>query len=346
MVNNTSYLAFNTSLKISPSKAEGIALCSSFILTSVFSVAGNSLALFLFAVNKKLRKKSLFLIINMAFADLMVGTLCLPIYVYFVGDYFQLWTNQLKDFLSSGYYTFIDSIFTQASIISAAFISCERFYAVYWPLKHRTLMRAHRVAVILVWILAFLISGLFSGLWLSVSTPKYSIFVWAPYILILTLVICSSNLCIWKKLRRGSLASQRNRSAPNKRLTKTLLFVSIISLLSWLPLVITNVWIMLTSFSSISHEIYFMVNVINYSNAFVNPVVYVLRIPEFRQALGLCPLRRGTTRMERKGRGNNMTGILTPSSEVKTFGKDSRIQQGVQFVTNEDIAEDVLDTEL
>ncbi|PFX35060.1 hypothetical protein AWC38_SpisGene113 [Stylophora pistillata] len=129
MVNNTSYLAFNTSLKISPSKAEGIALCSSFILTSVFSVAGNSLALFLFAVNKKL-------------------------------------------------------------------------------------------------------------------------------------------------------------------------------------------------------------------------LVYVLRIPEFRQALGLCPLRRGTTRMERKGRGNNMTGILTPSSEVKTFGKDSRIQQGVQFVTNEDIAEDVLDTEL
>ena len=50
--------------------------------------------------------------------------------------------------------------------------------------------------------------------------------------------------------------------------------------------------------------------------------------------------------MERKDRGNNMTGVLTPSSELKTFRKDSRNQQGVQFTTREDIAEDVLDTEL
>lgn len=346
MVNNTSCSALNTSSKISPSKAEGIALCSAFILTSVFSIAGNSLTLFLFAVNKKLRKKSLFLVMNMAFADFMVGILCLPIYIYFVGDYFQLWTNQWEEIHSSGYYTFIDNTFTQASIISAAFISCERFYAVYWPLKHRTLMRAHRIAVILAWILAFVISGLLSGLWLSVSTPKYSIFLWAPYILILTFVICSGNLCIWRKLRRGILASQRNKSAPNKRLTKTLLFVSIISLFSWLPLVFTNIWLMLTSITSISLEIYFMVNVINYSNAFINPVVYVLRIPEFRQALGMCSLRRGRAKMERKDRGNNMTGVLTPSSELKTFRKDSRNQQGVQFTTREDIAEDVLDTEL
>lgn len=89
-----------------------------------------------------------------------------------------------------------------------------------------------------------------------------------------------------------------------------------------------------------------MVNVINYSNAFINPVVYVLRIPEFRQALGMCSLGRGRAKMERKDRGNNMTGVLTPSSELKTFRKDSRNQQGVQFTTREDIAEDVLDTEL
>ena len=33
-------------------------------------------------------------------------------------------------------------------------------------------------------------------------------------------------------------------------------------------------------------------NVINYSNSFANPVVYALRIPEFRDALVLRCLRR------------------------------------------------------
>ena len=68
------------------SKAEGFASgCSAFILTSVFIVVGNLLTIVLFAVNKTLRKKSLFLVINMAFADLMLGTVLLPIHIYQVG---------------------------------------------------------------------------------------------------------------------------------------------------------------------------------------------------------------------------------------------------------------------
>ncbi len=41
------------------SKAEGIALCSAFILVSVFIVVGNLLTIVLFAANKGLRKKRL-----------------------------------------------------------------------------------------------------------------------------------------------------------------------------------------------------------------------------------------------------------------------------------------------
>ena len=42
-----------------PSKAEGIALCSGFAIAAVFIVVGNLLTIVLFAVDKKLRKKSL-----------------------------------------------------------------------------------------------------------------------------------------------------------------------------------------------------------------------------------------------------------------------------------------------
>ena len=61
-----------------PSKTEGIAWCSALILLSVFIVVGNLLTIVLFARNKTLRKRSLFLVINMAFADLILGALALP----------------------------------------------------------------------------------------------------------------------------------------------------------------------------------------------------------------------------------------------------------------------------
>ena len=35
-----------------------------------------------------------------------------------------------------------------------------------------------------------------------------------------------------------------------------------------------------------------MVNILNYSNSFVNPIAYVFRIPEFQQALRSCCTKR------------------------------------------------------
>ena len=67
------------------SKAEGIALCSAFILECVLIAVGNLFVFILFAANKGLRKKSLLLVINMSFADLMLGALTLPIYIYING---------------------------------------------------------------------------------------------------------------------------------------------------------------------------------------------------------------------------------------------------------------------
>ena len=73
------------------SKAEGIAWCSAFALEAVFIVAGNLLTIVLFALNKKLRKKSLYLIINMAFGDLFLGAVHVPLYILLIGNGHQLW---------------------------------------------------------------------------------------------------------------------------------------------------------------------------------------------------------------------------------------------------------------
>ena len=79
------------SSRIVPSKAEGIAFSIALIFSFLGIAIGNLLVIVLFAANRRLRKRSLFLFINMAFVDLMLGTVSLPIYIYSFGRKFQLW---------------------------------------------------------------------------------------------------------------------------------------------------------------------------------------------------------------------------------------------------------------
>ena len=60
------------------SKAQVIAWCFAFSSETVLAVVGRLLTIAIFAFNKKLRtKKSLYLVVNMAFADLSFAGLCL-----------------------------------------------------------------------------------------------------------------------------------------------------------------------------------------------------------------------------------------------------------------------------
>ena len=295
-MNSTSTEMENENDEIVFSKVEGIAWCSAFILASVFIVVGNLLIIVLFAVNKKVRKKSLFLVISMAFADLMLGILSVPIYILLIGFFSDLWGAQ--EVLSS-YSFFIahivtDTVFAQASLISAAAISGERFYAIYWPLKSQIVTtRAYRIVLVAVWTLAIVISSVAIALSRLVS-QKHAVFAWAPYALILTFIICAFNFSIWRKFQHGRVASQQqNRALHNRRLTTTLLIASGLALLSWLPLIIINVLEVYGISISWRHNL--VVNLVNYCNSFINPLVYVLRIPEFRNALGVCSFRMQTT---------------------------------------------------
>ena len=130
-----------------PSQTQGIALVIAFMVESVLILGGNVVAIILFLQEKKLRKKSLFLVMNMALADVMLGAVSLPLYVYLiVGPDYELWTAKAAH---KSIFYFLDTTVSQSSLISAGFISCERFYAVYWPLKHKTLSMRNMVLLFL-----------------------------------------------------------------------------------------------------------------------------------------------------------------------------------------------------
>ena len=311
-------------------QGEGIALCSALTLTFILVIMGTLLTIIIFAKNKNIRKKHLFLVVNMAFAGLFLGAFSLPVYIYDVGYGFRLWTTFVgnvetnKPMLIS--YMIVDTALSQASLVSAVFITCERFYAIRWPFKHRTLStQAYRIAIFSVWALALLISAIWTGSNLLFSY-KYTMFFWGPYTLILILITCGCNIGIWKKFQTGRLAAshQKSRNLQNKRLTQTLLIVSGLTLLAWLPLVLLNL-LMSVWFFRVPRRFYHAVNLFNYLNSFVNPIFYALRIAEFRRALALCCTGRhvqAAVNTELSKRKKERHGTIAEFSRELAFEQD------------------------
>ena len=107
------------------------------------------------------------------------------------------------------------------------------------------------------------------------SSFESGLYCFIPVVLGLTMIVCVCNIAICRNFQHESVASQhRNGASRNRRLTKTLLLVSILALVCWLPIVILNILINITK-TSIPLKFYYMVNILNYSNSFVNPIVYV-----------------------------------------------------------------------
>ena len=286
-------------------KAEGIAIFSAFIVACFFIVTGNLLTIVVFALTKKLRKKSLFLVMNMAVSDLLLGAVSLPIYIFLKADFLGLrkvkW-NQYFHF----YYMFFDIFLSQVSLITAVLISLERFHAICWPFRHRVLsMRAYKFGIFITWALAFFVSSILIVLdWLNLE--KGSFYAWMTWALIMLLIVCGCNIGI-RRRSRARLVSSHNR-LNIESLTYTLLFVSFLALVCWIPFVIMNYFYYVCGISAswffLAYEI---ANFLNYFNSCVNPMVYAYRVPEFRQASRLCCLdkreqveRRGWEKQKRK----------------------------------------------
>ena len=66
-----------------------------------------------------------------------------------------------------------------------------------------------------------------------------------------------------------------------------------------------------------------MANVLNYSNSFVNPIVYAFKIPEFKQVfLSCCFGRQAAPNMEGIKKRNKMAPTSTSETQLRTLPTD------------------------
>ena len=258
---------------------------------SVTIIALNSLTVIAFFRDRSLRKRSTYLVISLAVADMFTGETSPLDLFYNVGETCNFWRHKREHWYR------IPQVFLfwflVCSFLSMTVISLERLNATFWPFRHRTIKKSvYWVVIIAIWLTALLFSctcTLIIGYYYP-HKQGYYYYAWGSFISICLVVICVSYVSIFVKLRFGNQPRHHGAANRERKLTITLFTVTFLSLLLWLPYVITTFLFFATNIlSSLSEITLFRLElgsvILVYANCFLNPILYVMRMPGFRRAL-------------------------------------------------------------
>ena len=255
-----------------------------FSVIAFLIIVGNSLTIATL-LRKKFRKRPQFLLISLAFSDLAAGCAA-ALYVIVLCRLFAL---------GPLVYSMLDMFAGLSSIFHLAVISLERLHATLRPFRHRQLsVKAYWVAMATPWILSLSV-WIFSTFVSPKISPQYYLSV--NFIIIalsLTtslLTTCFSYILIWVKRRRSQVRTFRQNQ--EARFSKTILIVTAASFITWTPFQCLIVKLLLSR-RLIPLSGFFFIKLLQYSNSFVNFVIYFFRFPSYRKALFtvLIPLPR------------------------------------------------------
>ena len=281
------------------SSPECIIWFAAFLAVAVAIVTVNLLSIILFIKNSNLRTRGMHLVINLTVVDILVGG-HFAINLLLINTYIECKTVVIVRIPREGYMInwFLLYWFLLTSLTNMAVISLERMHATFRPFRHRVIKKwVYGVTISVVWVLAGMISTAISMVQLFDKEWSHTQFLWQSYCLLCLFVICACYASVIVKICCGARPQHHGAARRQRKLTVTLLIMTIVSLLLWIPYAIaTFVFHTTDSIRSLSYTKIMRLNLslllLFYTNSFVNPVVYTIRMPEYRKALLLLFIRR------------------------------------------------------
>ena len=289
-------------------KTESIALSTAFGLVALTIIAGNSVTIAAFTKTRLIRRPTHYFLISLAVADLMVGAIAMPLYIFHFVDS-GLWRD--SEVIQPLYYSF-DIVSGMASVFTLAVVSVERLYAVGWPWKYRhsTPLRCYIVAVAATWFLAVTICCLYLGLRFNfISGVVHTVTVISLSVSLT--VACLAYSALWLRIKYRQ--RRRRGVEKDKKLAITLFVITGIFILTWMPF---EVIIIIVHFCKQCpyppYRLVYVIKLLQYSNSFVNTLVYSFRMQEFRRAI-LNFVRSGSLSPKRNIQVRNLQGVTLTS---------------------------------
>ena len=276
--------------------------CSTWYAVSltitVAVIAVNLLSIILFVKNSNLRTRAMYLVINLSVPDMFVGgnaTVFIVFRVLLHGCeiehvlFIRLELSPIMVVLCT-----TSAWLPLTSVTSIAVISLDRMHATFRPFRHRNIKKwAYGVTIAGVWILTAMtvipypLIGLYGNLqqqWQLVF-PSYLLL---SYCCLCLIVICVSYTSIALKFWCGTRPPSHGAAIRQRKLTVTLFIMTIVSLLLWLPYVVYTCvpFSVLDRFSFLTYlRLRLFFSLLYHTNSLVNPIIYTIRMPEFRRAL-------------------------------------------------------------
>ncbi|XP_068690258.1 QRFP-like peptide receptor [Montipora foliosa] len=270
---------------------ECIAWLTVLSIEAVAIVTINALTIIIYLKERGLRKRSMYLVISLAVADMFV-TYNLILYILSLGNGCNFWSFENSIVIARLTY-----FFPSVSIANLAAISLERMHATFRPFKHRLIKKKiFGAAVAGVWFTAALSTAmLFSPFFLGRSdiTTFFHLRVLRLSLGFCCLfIIVVSYTSIATKVYCGTHPQHHGAIRRERKLTKTLFIVTIVSLILVMPYIIFSFLISVTSgerFETISDQTWlhllYSLRCLFFANSLINPLLYALKIPEFKKAL-------------------------------------------------------------
>ena len=254
---------------------------------SVAIVTLNLCTIIVFITNRNLRKRSMYLVINLAVIDMFVGGCNVFDLFYWAAKSCNLFEWHSIEY---GTYVFTQALvvlFSIGSLTNITSIALERVHATFFPFKHRVLKKwVYGLIIAVVWVTCGLLSTYSTLLFLFVEI-QYNIYTRFTFISICLVIICVSYASIVIKVRCGAQPRHHGATLRERKLTMTLLIVTVVSLLLYLPYVVFYFAIYIGKSAIFwSLRIHFGNTMIFlfYANSLVNPILYAIRMPEYRSA--------------------------------------------------------------
>ncbi|XP_047440434.1 neuropeptide Y receptor Y7 [Mugil cephalus] len=232
-----------------------ITLITAYSLIIMLGLLGNSLVIYMIIRYRNMRTVTNFFIANLALADLLVDTLCLPFtLVYTLLDEWKFGA------VSCHMVFFAQALSVHVSILTLTVIALERYRCIVFHLGRRLTWGSSFLIMALTWILSAVLAaplGIFReyhieefpsiNLRIAVCSEKwpngssrdgviYSLSMLLLQYIIPLAVISYAYICIWVKLKNHVSPSSRNDSIKRrKKTTKMLALVVVVFAICWLP---------------------------------------------------------------------------------------------------------------
>ena len=257
------------------------------VLGSLIIIIGNIFIIFVFWKNRNRLKRTSFLLINLAVADLLVGfTGLISFGAFNIPGHFKDQSFNSADITNIS--EVLQITFSFASVFFLTLISLERAYALIWPLRHRIASSKYYIfSAMFAWVAAIFFGAVTLLIVYDILDLSYGMVGFGCSVVLCLVTICVSYLAIRKRLdcRFPAIDESHNRRTErqqNAKLSRTLFLVITASLLFWIPSIVVYTTHYLC-FQCVPLLIFQIFNVFRLANSLVNPIIYSFKIPIFKE---------------------------------------------------------------